>query len=123
MSDPTRPRHRLRVTTRPLAGEPETAIPAETVPEMQAAPERERLWPRIVSWCRRGSLYVGAVTAVLGGVYAVSRITVAAERKEADQAETTTLVRSMSERLAKIEGRLEVIINMVRPTSKKESAE
>ena len=113
---PTRPRHRLRVTTRPLAGEPETAIPAETVPETQAAPERERLWPRIVSWCRRGSLYVGAVTAVLGGVYAVSRITVAAERKEADQAETTVTVRAMAERMARMEGRIEVIINLIRPT-------
>lgn len=119
--EPRLPRPRLRVTTRPLvAGE---VAPADTVPEMEAAPAKAPLWPRIIHWAKRVAAYLGIAGAVLGAIYGASRVMVSAERKEVDQAETTALVRSMSERLARMEGRLEVIINMVRPTNRKELAE
>lgn len=111
--EPRLPRPRLRVTTRPLvAGE---VAPADTVPEMPAAaPVRAPLWPRLVRVSKRAAVILGALSAILGGVYAVARITVASERKEADMHDTITIVRSMAERLSRIEGRLEVLINLSR---------
>lgn len=90
---------------------------ADTAPEMAAAP-RLAIWPALVRWAKRVSTALAALTAAAGIVYAVARMTVASERKEADMAETMRVVTSMSERLARMEARVETIINLVRPTIK-----
>lgn len=88
--------------------------PADTQPELEPARATPALWPRVVRWVKRLGVVAGAAAAVAGGTYAAARIVVAAERSESDQADTAAQVKTISDRLYRIEGALDALLALAR---------